>query len=249
MVTNVKLDSERSEYEENLVLYFSDSQQLQGLVEELTEQNLSLVQNSNKVNEIHEELRQTVCVKLKKMEVEEENLMLQAKDMRDRTNQERLRIVQLTKKVQLHDSLRTADQDIMLNALGVKVTEVHRCCVDSRPTSLSTLEKLSSIEYHMALLLQHIENIPEESLENLRQIKDSERRSRLREEKLRLEREKQEKRMEKCTQRSLSDAKKIRGRKLMPRCIPVEQKTEVYSTDDLPAEDEFQAHLFNPEDV
>lgn len=66
----------------------------------------------------------------------------------------------------------------MLDAMGVKVTEVHCCCVDSRMTSLSTLEKLSSVEYRMSLLLQHIESIPLESLETLRQIKDSVRRSR-----------------------------------------------------------------------
>lgn len=66
----------------------------------------------------------------------------------------------------------------MLDALGVKVTEVHCCSVDCRLTNLSTLEKLSSVEYRMSLLLQHIESIPEESLEILRQLKDSERRSR-----------------------------------------------------------------------
>lgn len=67
----------------------------------------------------------------------------------------------------------------MLDDMGVKVTEVHCCCVDSRLTVLSTLEKLSSVEYRMSVLLQHIESIPEESLEALRQIKDGERRSRL----------------------------------------------------------------------
>lgn len=69
-------------------------------------------------------------------------------------------------------------QDVLLDALGRKVKEVHHCCVDSRLTTLSTLEKLSSVEYRMSLLLQLIETIPEESLEALRQIKDNERRNR-----------------------------------------------------------------------
>lgn len=66
----------------------------------------------------------------------------------------------------------------MLDDLGDKVTEVHCRVLDSRMSSLSTLEKLSSIEYRMSVLLQNIESIPEESLEAFRQLKDSERRTR-----------------------------------------------------------------------
>ncbi len=69
-------------------------------------------------------------------------------------------------------------QDVLLNALDMKVTEVYHCCVDRRLTNLSTLEKLSCVEYRMSSLLEVIESIPKESLETLRQIKDSERRSR-----------------------------------------------------------------------
>ena len=69
-------------------------------------------------------------------------------------------------------------QDVMLDDLGDKVTEVHCRVLDSRMSSLSTLEKLSSIEYRMSVLLQNIESIPEESLEAFRQLKDSERRTR-----------------------------------------------------------------------
>lgn len=66
----------------------------------------------------------------------------------------------------------------MLDALAEKVTEVHRCCVDDRMTNLSTLEKLANIENRMLSLLQGLESIPQESLEMMKKIKDSERRSR-----------------------------------------------------------------------
>ena len=66
----------------------------------------------------------------------------------------------------------------MLDALGVKITEVHRCCVDSRMTYLSTLEKLSSVEYRISLLFQFLESIPKENLKTLRLIKDNNRRGR-----------------------------------------------------------------------
>ncbi|XP_044022027.1 cilia- and flagella-associated protein 100-like isoform X1 [Siniperca chuatsi] len=249
LITTSKLDCNSSEHEEKLELYFSDPQQLLDLQTELTEQNLSLIQNSTRGDETLEELRQNIETTLKKMKEDEEKLTLQVNDMKDRIDKEKERAAMLRKKVQVHDSLKREDQDVLLDALGMKVTEVYCCCVDGRLTNLSTLEKLSSVEYRMSLQLQLLENIPEESLETLRQIKDSQRRSRLREEKLRLEREKQKERMKKCMQRSLGDTKKIRGRKLMPRCIPVELKSKVSDEDNIPAEDELHAYLFTTEDV
>uniref|UniRef100_A0A672G376 Uncharacterized protein n=1 Tax=Salarias fasciatus TaxID=181472 RepID=A0A672G376_SALFA len=74
--------------------------------------------------------------------------------------------------------LVVSPQDEMLDALGEKVAEVHRCCVDDRLANLSTLEKLSNIERRMSSLLQGLESIPEDKLEMTKKIKDSERRSR-----------------------------------------------------------------------
>lgn len=69
-------------------------------------------------------------------------------------------------------------QDNSLDALDEKVAEVHHSCVDDRVSSLTTLEKLGSIENYMLLLLQSIESIPEENLEMMQKIKDSEKRAR-----------------------------------------------------------------------
>lgn len=66
----------------------------------------------------------------------------------------------------------------MLDALNEKVAEVHRSCVDDRMTNLSTLEKVANIESRLSLLLQGLESIPEENLEMMKKIKDSERRTR-----------------------------------------------------------------------
>eukprot|EP00064_Thunnus_orientalis_P007785 superscaffoldBa00000883_g7807 len=170
--------------QEKLELYFFDPQQLLDLVMELTDQNLSLIQNSTRRNDSLEELLQLIKISKRKMIKDEERLTPQITDMKEK-------------------------DDVMLDALGVKVTEVHRCNVASRLTNLSTLEKLSSIEYRMSLLQQDIDSIPEEGLEVLRQLRDSEKRTRLYEEKLRLEKEKQRERMKKCMERSMGDAKKM----------------------------------------
>ncbi|XP_070769844.1 cilia- and flagella-associated protein 100-like [Enoplosus armatus] len=249
LITHSKLDRDSSEYEDEPELYFTDPQQLLDLVTELTDQNLSLIQNSARVEETLEELRQSMETTRKKIEKDEEQLTLQLNDMNQRIDAEKARGTKLKQKIQLHVSLNTEDQDVMLDALGEKVAEVHRCCVDDRVTNLSTLEKLANIENRMYLLLQGLESIPEESLEMMKKIKDSERRSRQREEKLREQSEKQKERMRRYMERSLADSKKISGRKLMPRCMPVAQKVRVSNVDNTPAEDELHAYLFASEDT
>ncbi|XP_044219692.1 cilia- and flagella-associated protein 100 isoform X2 [Thunnus albacares] len=247
-VIHSKLDSD-SEYEDEPELYFTDPQQLLDLVTELTEQNLSLIQNSTRVEEKLEELRQSMEITRKKIEKDEEQLTLQINDVNQRIDKEKARAAKLEQRVQLHVSLNIEDQDVMLDALGEKVAEVHRCCVDDRVTNLSTLEKLASIENHMSLLLQSLDSIPEESLEMMKKVKDSERRSRQREEKLKEQREKQKERMKRYLERSMADSKKTSGKKLMPRCIPVAQKVRVSNVDNIPAEDEIHAYLFTSEDI
>ncbi|XP_034085084.1 cilia- and flagella-associated protein 100 [Gymnodraco acuticeps] len=248
VITISKLDSGHSEFEEDPELYFSDPQQLMNLVTELTEQILSLIQNSTRVEETLEKLKQSVDTTSKKIEKDKEQLTLQINDMKQRIDVEKERGAKLGQKVELHVILKTKDQDVVLDDLGDKVDEVHRCCVDDRITNLSTLEKLANIENRIALLLQSLESIPEDSLEMMKKIKDSERRSRQREEKLREQREKQKERMRRYLERSLADSKKITGRKLVPRCKPVAQKVRVSNVDNTPAEDELHAYLFSPDD-
>ncbi|XP_054872317.1 cilia- and flagella-associated protein 100 isoform X3 [Amphiprion ocellaris] len=248
-VTNSKLDSDGLEYEDEPELYFTDPQQLLDLMTELTEQNLSLIQNSARVEEKLEELKQFMETTRRKIEKDEEQIALQINDMNQRIDKEKARGAKLKQKVQLHVSLNTEDQDMMMDALGERVAEVHRSCVDDRMTNLSTLEKLANIEYHMSLLLQGLESIPEEKLELMKKIKDSEKRTRQREEKLREQREKQQERMRRYLERSLADSKKITGRKLMPRYMPVAQKVKVSNEDNIPAEDELHEYLFGTEDT
>ncbi|XP_008288494.1 cilia- and flagella-associated protein 100 [Stegastes partitus] len=247
--TNCKVDSDGSDYEDEPELYFTDPQQLLDLMTELTEQNLSLIQNSARVEEKLEELEQSMETTRKKIEKDEKQIALQINDINQRIDKEKARGAKLEQKVQLHVSLSTEDQDMMLAALGEKVAEVHRSCVDDRMTNLSTLEKLASIEHHISFLLQDLESIPEEKLELMKKIKDSERRSRQREEKLREQQEKQKERMRRYLERSLADSKKISGRKLMPRCMPVAQKVKVSNVDNVPAEDELHEYLFGEEDT
>ncbi|XP_019111485.2 cilia- and flagella-associated protein 100 isoform X2 [Larimichthys crocea] len=248
-IIDSKPDSDSSEYEDEPELYFTNPQQLLDLVTELTEQNLSLIQNSTRVEETLEELQQSLEITRKKIQKDEEQMTLQINDMKQRIDKEKSRGVKLKLMVQLHISLNTEDQDVMLDALGEKVAEVHGSCVDERLTNLNTVEKLANIENHMSSLLESLDGIPGESLEMMKKIKDSEKRTRQREEKLVEQREKQKERMRRYLERSLADSKKVNVRKLMPRCMPVAQKVKVSHVDSTPAEDEFYASLYTYDDV
>ncbi|XP_049600891.1 cilia- and flagella-associated protein 100 [Syngnathus scovelli] len=238
-----------SEYEDDPELYFTDPKQLIELMTELTEQNLSLIKNSTRAEETLEELKQSMEEISKRTEKEEELLTQQIDDMNKRIEEEKTKASKLKMKVKLHVLLNTQDEDDMMRALGEKVSEVYRCCVDDRVNSHSTLEKLASIEKQMSSLLHSIEDIPKESLETMQKIKDSERRTRQREEKMRLQREKQIERMKRYLERSLSVAKKTSGRKLMPRCLPTARKVKVKKVESAPTDDGFSDYFFATLDI
>uniref|UniRef100_H2M083 DUF4200 domain-containing protein n=1 Tax=Oryzias latipes TaxID=8090 RepID=H2M083_ORYLA len=228
-------------------LYFTDPQQLLDLMAELTEQNLSLIQDSVRVEEKLEELQHSIEATRREIDEDERQIKVQIDEVKQRMDRERARAAKLQQKVQLHTSLSTEERDAMLDALSEKVAKVHRSCVDDRMTNLSTFEKVANIENCMLSLLEGLESIPGETLESMRKIKESEKRTRQREEKLREQKEKQEERMKRYLERSFSDSKKKSGRKLMPRCMPVPQKVKVKTVERNPAEDEIQEYLFGSE--
>ncbi|KAM4555882.1 cilia- and flagella-associated protein 100 [Odontesthes bonariensis] len=248
--TKSKLESDSSEYEDEPELYFNDPQQLLDLMTELTEQNLSLIQNSARVDEALEKLRKSMETTRRKIEKDEEQITQEINYTSQRIDKERARGANLERNIQLHVSLSTEDQDAMLDSLSEKVAEVHRSCVDDRMTNLSTLEKVANIESRMFSLLEDLESIPEERLETLKKIKDSEKRSRQREEKLREQEEKQKERMRRYLERSLADSKKMTGRKLMPRRMPVAPRVKnIINLDNGAAEDDIDEFLFGSEDT
>uniref|UniRef100_A0A8C3G6U3 DUF4200 domain-containing protein n=1 Tax=Cyclopterus lumpus TaxID=8103 RepID=A0A8C3G6U3_CYCLU len=137
-------------------LFFTDPQQILDLMTDLTEKSLFLIQNTTTVEETAKELRKSL----------------------ETTKQSRT--VALAAFEQQTSSFvpPLAQKDAMWDALGEKVGEVYRHCVDGQITNLNTLEKLAHIENCMALLLQGLDNLPEEKLTMMKMIMDSEQRSR-----------------------------------------------------------------------
>ncbi|XP_061582387.1 cilia- and flagella-associated protein 100 [Cololabis saira] len=234
----------RMSLKEEPELYFTDPKQLLNLMTELTDQNLSLIQNSARVEEALEAVQRATETTKRQIEKDEAQLLEQINYMNQKITKEKARQDKLQQKLQLHLSLNTEDQDMMLQALREKVTEVHSSCVEDGMTNLSTLEKVGNIESCISALLQDLKSIPEGKLQLMERIKESEKRTRQHEEKIKEQKEKREERMRKYSERALADSKKITGRKLMPRCRPVAPRAKVSNVDNIPAEEDMHEYLY-----
>uniref|UniRef100_A0A3P9J9Y5 Uncharacterized protein n=1 Tax=Oryzias latipes TaxID=8090 RepID=A0A3P9J9Y5_ORYLA len=247
-----KKDGQNSELEKTAVCkkpkfltwkYCIDSIRVVHQIEDLENQNLFLMENLTEKSEF---MGETIEFITKVLEEEERTQILKVNSMKSKCAIERRIADIVKKKVQLHNLSTTVDQDVLLETLRKKVSEVHSCFADEELTTNSTLEKLAFIENHMTMLLEKHEKIPKDEIKTLWHIKENEKRRRWREEKLRLETEKREEKMRRRAELAMTEPKKITGRKLMPRYMPVVRpKTKAIVEDTPKPEEDLYEDLFS----
>ncbi|KAJ0062834.1 hypothetical protein NL108_008112 [Boleophthalmus pectinirostris] len=233
----------------SLALFMSAPEYLLDIKTVMTEQNLSLIRNAHKVDETLAELNQAIVNILAKTKEADEKQKVQILDLTKRVDAIKSSTAKLKQRVILYDSIKTANEDIMLDALADQVSKKYTQCMDKwAQCLLTTLEKVANIERRVVTLLDQLESIPDDFVETMLKIKESEKRIRQQEEQLRLERQKQEERVKKCMDRTFKDPPKKLGRKLMPRCIPVDSHAieEVHVESE---EDEQEVFLFGPKNT
>uniref|UniRef100_A0AAR2K4U0 DUF4200 domain-containing protein n=1 Tax=Pygocentrus nattereri TaxID=42514 RepID=A0AAR2K4U0_PYGNA len=236
--------NEKRESEEDPELYFTEPQQLLDLLSELEEQNLSLIQNLQETEEGLEEFRQTMEQTRKNMDHEADQLKRQIDVMTETIQREKERTTELELKARLFNFGKyKAEEDDTLNALSRKVEEVYRSCVGDSEANLSTLQMLTAIEGRLGELLENVEMIPSDRLAIAEKAKEKERRLRLRDEKIYLQKQHQEERMKKAMERAQAEIKKTTGRKLMPRSQPPVRKLKNNQHDDI-ADKEKEEHMY-----
>ncbi|XP_066285367.1 cilia- and flagella-associated protein 100-like isoform X2 [Branchiostoma lanceolatum] len=226
---NDQLDSDEEEdMEEEPDLFFSDPQQLLDLFQELEEQNLSLIQNSQETEEALEEMRQTFIQTEAKMNRETEILKQQITMLKDTITREEEKAADLEMKSKMfsYGEFKAEDQEKMLQSLNKKVEEVYRACIGDNEANISTLQMLTNIENRLEELFEIIEMMPPERVEAAERAKEKERRLRLREEKLEQQRLHQEERVRRALERAQADPKKKGGRKLVFRSEPPRRKAK-----------------------
>ncbi|EPY87404.1 coiled-coil domain-containing protein 37 [Camelus ferus] len=222
---------------EELELYFTEPQQLLDVFMKLEEQNLSLVQNTQEMEETLEELNFTLKNTQIRMDREVNQLRQWITTLMTAIAKEEETAAELELKARvfhfgeykgdqeacaaLLEGGLPASQDKLLESLNHKVLDVYRHCVDSQQESrLGTVQMLATIEHQLDELLESLERVPQVRIEQAEKAKEKERRMRLREEKVKLQKQLQEERLQRAQARAQAEVKKKRGRRLVSRSRP-----------------------------
>ncbi|XP_039699527.1 cilia- and flagella-associated protein 100 [Pteropus medius] len=214
---------------EELELYFTEPQQLLDIFTKLEEQNLSLIQNTQEMEETLEELSFT----LKNTQIRMDREVNQLKQwittlmMSIAKEEEMAAELQLKARVFHFGQYKGAQEDKVLESLNHKVLDVYRHCVGTQQESnLGTVQMLTIIEQQLDDLLENLERVPQIKVEQAEKAKEKERRQRLREEKAKMQKQQQEERLQRAQARAQAEIKKKKGRRLVCRSRPPAMKTK-----------------------
>ncbi|CAK8690551.1 unnamed protein product [Clavelina lepadiformis] len=228
-------------------LYFTDPSQLLNIFQELEEQNLSLITNSQETEEAMEELKQTIKLTKLKMDRETDILKSQISMLKStiRREEEKADDLELKCKMFSYGEFKAEDQEKTLRLLNKKVEEVYRGCIGDNEANINTLQMLTTIENKLEDLFESIEVMPPELVDAAEKAKEKERRMRLREEKLAAQRAHQEERVRKALERAKADPKKKAGKRLVFRSEPPQRKhKESKKKEGQDKEEEEKAYFF-----
>uniref|UniRef100_A0A8D1FG10 Cilia and flagella associated protein 100 n=1 Tax=Sus scrofa TaxID=9823 RepID=A0A8D1FG10_PIG len=221
---------------EELELYFTEPQQLLDVFVKLEEQNLSLIQNTQEMEEALEELSFT----LKNTQIRMDREVNQLKQwittlmMSIAKEEETAAELELKARVFHFGEYKGDQEDKLLESLNRKVLDVYRHCVGGQQeSSLGTVQMLATIEHQLDELLENLEHVPQAKIEQAEKTKEKERRLRLREEKAKLQKELQEERLQRAQARAQAEIKRKRGRRLLCRSRPPAQKMKAPSEHEL----------------
>ncbi|XP_009328203.1 PREDICTED: coiled-coil domain-containing protein 37 [Pygoscelis adeliae] len=236
-----------SDEDEEPELYFTDPQQLLSIFTEMEEENLSLIQNSQEIEESLDKVQHTFITTHESMEKKLAELKQQVVTLKSSIAKEEEKAADLKLKVHLFSSgeYKADDQDKMLTSLNKKVLEVYCHCTGENEANLPTVQMLMVIEKQLNDLLDNLEKVPPAKIEQAQKAKKKERRIRLREEKLRQQKQEQEERLQRALERSQATIKKESGRRLMFRSNPPARKEKKkHSQEQMDKEKEEQFYYF-----
>ncbi|XP_076201978.1 cilia- and flagella-associated protein 100 [Aptenodytes patagonicus] len=236
-----------SDEDEEPELYFTDPQQLLSIFTEMEEENLSLIQNSQEIEESLDKVQHTFITTHESMEKKLAELKQQVVTLKSSIAKEEEKVADLKLKVHLFSSgeYKADDQDKMLTSLNKKVQEIYCHCTGENEANLQTVQMLMVIEKQLNDLLDNLEKIPPAKIEQAQKAKKKERRIRLREEKLRQQKQEQEERLQRALERSQATIKKESGRRLVFRSNPPARKEKKkHSQEQMDKEKEEQFYYF-----
>ncbi|XP_005383890.2 PREDICTED: coiled-coil domain-containing protein 37 [Chinchilla lanigera] len=232
---------------EELPLYFTEPQQLLDVFTELEEQNLSLIQNTQEMEETLDELKVTLKTTQIRMDREVNQLKqwITTMMMSIAKEEETAAELELKSRVFHFGEYKGDQQDKLMESLSHKVQDVYQHCVGTQQeANLGTVQMLTIIEHQLDELLENLERVPPAKIEQAEKAKEKERRMRLREEKVQLQRLLQEERLQRARARAQAEIKKKRGRRLVCRSQPPPPKVKETSDHTLMDKDQEEKLYF-----
>ncbi|XP_004053752.2 coiled-coil domain-containing protein 38 isoform X1 [Gorilla gorilla gorilla] len=199
-------------------LYFKEPEELLQVLRELEEQNLTLFQYSQDVDENLEEVnkREKVIQDKTNSNIEfllEQEEMLKANCVRE---EEKAAELQLKSKLFSFGEFNSDAQEILIDSLSKKITQVYKVCIgDAEDDGLNPIQKLVKVESRLAELCDLIESIPKENVEAIERMKQKEWRQKFRDEKMKEKQRHQEERLKAALEKAVAQPKKKLGRRLV----------------------------------
>ncbi|XP_008575029.1 PREDICTED: coiled-coil domain-containing protein 38 [Galeopterus variegatus] len=204
-------------------LYFKEPEELLQVLTELEEQNLTLVQYSQDVDENLEDVNKREKLIQDKINANIEFLLEHKAVLKDKCVREEEKAAELELRSRLFSfgEFNSEAQEKLIDSLSKKINQVYRICIgDAEVGSLNAVQKLVKVESRLVELCDLIESIPKENVEAIERIKQKERRQKLRDEKMREKQRHQEERLKAALERAVAQPKKKMGRRLVYRSKP-----------------------------
>uniref|UniRef100_A0A2K5EFY2 Coiled-coil domain containing 38 n=1 Tax=Aotus nancymaae TaxID=37293 RepID=A0A2K5EFY2_AOTNA len=205
------------------VLYFKEPEELLQVLRELEEQNLTLFQYSQDVDENLEEVneREKIIQDKTNSNIEfllEQGKMLKANCVRE---EEKAAELQLRSRLFSFGEFNSDAQEILIDSLSKKISQVYKVCIgDAEDDALNPVQKLVKVESRLVELCDLIESIPKENVEAIERMKQKERRQKFHDEKMREKQRHQEERLKAALEKAVAQPKKKLGRRLVYHSKP-----------------------------
>ncbi|XP_036616607.1 coiled-coil domain-containing protein 38 [Trichosurus vulpecula] len=217
-------------------LYFKEPEELLHVLTELEEQNLTLVQYSQDVDETLDDVSKREKVIQDKVNSSIEALLEQKEMLKNNCAREEEKAAELELRSRLFSfgEFNSEIQERLIDSLSRKVNQVYRVCIgEGDMANLNPVQKLVKVESRLVELSDLIDSVPKESIEVIEKAKQRERRQKMREEKIREKQRSQEEKIRIALERAVSKPKRKMGRKLVYRSQPVmDIKQEILFVDD-----------------
>ncbi|XP_054243580.1 cilia- and flagella-associated protein 100 [Indicator indicator] len=228
-----------SDEDEAPKLYFTDPQQVLSVLTEMEEKILSFMQNSQDTKTTVDKL----IIEYENKEKKFAELKQQVDTFKSSMAKQEEKIADLKHKAD--EQVYPESKDKMLESLEKKVREVYSHCTGESGADLQIEQMLMVIEKQLYDSLDKLERVSPAKLKPLLKAKQKEWRLRLREEKLRQQKQQEEERLKKILEKSLSAVKITTGKRTMFRSkLPALKKQQKQNQEQMEKEKEEQLYYF-----